>query len=415
MTKRVIHFKISKVIFGLIFLNLILLGVFLYPFASQSKAQQPIKPKTYPELAQFKNPNLTYDQLARMLQIIAQQKGAEYAYDVLRQASLPSGTDTHLLGHVVGDELYKQKGADGIAVCGQDFRNACSHSIVIGLLLDKGVAGLEEIRQACKKAPGGLGAYSMCFHGLGHGVLAYNQYDFPKTIEMCQKTNSNPNNNQEAAQCIGGAIMEIISGGGHDHQLWVKQRPLYLKPNDPLYLCQAKFMPGYAKNMCITYITPYLWEAVGANMSNPNSQDFAKAFQLCTKISKDTDPTLRNGCFAGFGKEFVTLAQDRDIRKIDQANPEQMLRVYDWCNLAPDEGKMACLNSALNSFYWGGENDPKGAINFCNTIPDQDFKSNCFDSLFSQISYYIKDPNYYQKVCQQVPDLFQDKCHEILN
>src|SRR5438876_609575 len=86
----------------------------------------------------FPEPNSNFDQLKSYFHDLAQKKGARYAFEILRQAPLGPNIDLHLLGHTVGDELYKQEGLNGITDCNNDFRNACSHSIVIGLFYDKG-------------------------------------------------------------------------------------------------------------------------------------------------------------------------------------------------------------------------------------------------------------------------------------
>src|SRR3989338_10209532 len=138
---------------------------------------------------------------------------------IFKAAPLGPNIDLHLLGHAVGDELYKQEGLNGITICDNDFRNACSHSIVIGLFYDKGDGALSEISEACRKAPGGSGAYTMCFHGLGHGILAATGYDMGKTAEYCKKTDTTTCK-RESTECIGGSVMEIIGGGFHDREIW---------------------------------------------------------------------------------------------------------------------------------------------------------------------------------------------------
>jgi hypothetical protein len=103
---------------------------------------------------------------------VANEKGGRVAFDQMRTAVTDGNVDMHLLGHAVGDILYKQEGVSGMTACNNDFRNACSHSIVVGLFSDFGEGAIPMINDACKKAPGGAGAYTMCFHGLGHGVLS---------------------------------------------------------------------------------------------------------------------------------------------------------------------------------------------------------------------------------------------------
>ncbi len=365
---------------------------------------------TSEDISYLKGHNLSFEELSKYFQNLAKTKGAAYAFQILRVASLPPDTDLHLLGHAVGDILYKQKGINGIQICTNEFRNACSHSIVIGLLLDKGEQALGDISNACRQAPGGSGAYTMCYHGLGHGILAYADYDLARAAALCKKTGVSG----EAPQCIGGAIMEIISGGGHNHALWEKKRIEWLKPKDPLYPCTRDFMPPDGKIFCLIYITPYLWEAVGADIGHPGDKDFAASFKFCDALSAD-DAVGRDACFGGFGKEFTTLANDRDIRNVDQMDDEHMRKVYNWCTLAGNQnGIAACVTHAMNSLYWGGENKPEGAIRFCGVITPDYQQRSCFMGLIQSVRTYQNDPNYRSVFCKDLPLSYQDICGDYL-
>lgn len=357
--------------------------------------------------------SLSFDELKAYFTDLSKKKGAKEAFEVLKIASVPPNTDMHLLGHVVGDVLYKQMGADGIQICTEDFRNACSHSIVVGLFTDKGEGALDEIKEACKKAPGGLGAYTMCYHGLGHGILAFEGYDFPKTIELCQKTGTIEHNSSEYPECVSGAVMEIISGGGHDKELWARQRSKYLKADNPFHICSPEFMPEEARGRCYDYITPFLWEALGADINNPTQEDFQKSFKLCNQVAQEN---YRNICFGGFGKEFVGLAQSRDIRKVNQMNDDQLKKIVVWCNLAQDrESISACLKNALNSLYWGGENERGVAIRFCSITNNQNSQTACFLHLIDQVQYYIQDQQYRESFCKELPDTYYNDCRKRLS
>ena len=352
--------------------------------------------------------NLSFEELKTYFTNLSNKKGAGYAFEVLKNASVAPGTDMHLLGHVVGDILYKQLGAEGIKVCSQDFRNACSHSIVVGLFTDKGEEALTEIQEACKKAPGGLGAYMMCYHGLGHGILAYTAYDFKETIGLCQKTGT-----KEYPECVGGAVMEMISGGGHDQHLWARMRPNYLKKDDPFNICSKEFLDYEGSVRCYDYITPFLWEAVGADINNPTDDNFRQAFKLCELV---VDKNLRNICYQGFGKEFVGLAQARDIRKIDQMDEQKLKKVVKWCKLSESkDGYSECLSHALNSLFWGGENDYHVSIKFCHAIEDSTDQNNCFINLIDRAAFYIKDKDVRASICRQIPAQFNSECTKKLS
>lgn len=345
---------------------------------------------------------------------LAERKGAQYAFEVLRRAKLPPGTDLHLLGHIVGDELYKQKGVDGIADCTQEFRNACSHTIVIGALSEYGDKdAFPLIRAACKKAPGGQGAYTMCYHGLGHGVLAYYGYELGPTVGFCRKTGTDAFGQREYKECIGGAIMELVGGGFHDRDIWLAGRAKYLVASDPLSPCSRDVIPEDAKALCYSYITPWLFELAGADMSAPGPKDFVKAFEMCDRIEGD-QVHLRAACFSGVGKEFPVLALERDIRSLESASEEQLATMRAWCSLAPHaEAKNACIRSIVSSLYWGGENDSGLVIRFCNQEQGTG-RSGCFSGILEEASMYAPVDVSMADFCAKMPEDVSGACREQL-
>jgi hypothetical protein len=382
-----------------------------FAFLLLSSRRSSVKSESYPELKFLEeHSNLSFKDLSSFFSNLSEEKGAVYAFEVLKLAKAPPNTDMHLLGHVVGDALYIEKGIEGIKYCTQDFRNACSHSVVVGELLKNGKESLENISVACKSAPGGKGAYTMCYHGLGHGVLAFTNYDLPQAFKMCEQLGTDEYQNQEASECAGGVIMEIISGGFHDLQKWTVARPKYLEPLKPLELCNKDYVFSHAKTICYTYITPFLFEAAGADISSPTEKDFAQAFQFCKSIHPD-QANYRNTCFGAFGKEFVTLAQNRDIRRVDQMTSEQLSRVYSWCRLASDEsGSRACVEHAIQSLYWGGENDYHASISMCNVIANTPAREECFNYLWSVVKNYSSDIKYKDEVCGSFPSEYAFVC-----
>lgn len=400
----------------LLFVNIALTSLWILKHNSGQIFESSKQEDNYPEISQLVNKNLSFSELKIFFQDLANKKGAPYAYEMLKVAPIPKGTDMHLMGHVVGEILYKQQGANGIKVCTEDFRNACSHTIVVGLLMDKGEGALVEISKACKEAPGGSGAYTMCYHGLGHGVLSYSDFDVKKAISICEKVQKAGFSEPEAVQCVSGAIMEIISGGDHDKETWAKMRKVYLRDSDPIYPCNSDFMPGNARPMCYLYLTPHLFLVAGADLGSPQPEHFKKAFTYCSEIPKEDSRNFKS-CYGGFGKEFVVLAAGRDIRMaaLGSIEKNQFKKVYDWCMLADNqEGIRACIENATNSYYWGGENKPEIAIGFCSAVEDENFQQSCFRNFIYGVGYYIQDQNYRKNICNLVPSRHNQTCQQIL-
>lgn len=359
------------------------------------------------DLALLKNVPANFGDTSAFFVDLAQREGGVYAFEILKQATLPPNTDLHLLGHTIGNEMFKQEGLEGMKYCTPDFRNACSHTIVIGALLQDGPSVFDVVNDVCNRAPGGAGAYTMCFHGFGHGVLAYTEYDIPSAIKLCEKVGTAAYSYNEFHQCVGGIVMEMYSGV-HDPEVWLPQKEKFLDVNDPLKICQSDYMPNEAKYFCYVYITPYIFDAVGADNSNPSPDLFPKAFSYCDTIS---EPKHRLVCYGGLGKEFVVLAQSRDVRIIDQMGEEELQKVIDWCETAGvEDGIIACITEAQSSLYWGGENDYNVSVRFCSLMPNDTYKQSCFNRMFDNVNYFENKIKTKENICSAMPTEYTDSC-----
>lgn len=367
----------------------------------------------YPEIDSLKEYHLDFRELSKFFVELASDKGGGYAYRALAKAAalgyLSPVIDQHLLGHVIGDIIFEQNNIEGIKECSDDLRNACSHSIVIGAFLEQGMSALPEIKEACHLAPGGGGAYGLCIHGLGHGILAYLEYDMEEAIKLCEKLNA-PGPNVEYSECTGGIAMEMMSGV-NDLEAWEKQKPNYFKKDDPLSPCDMDFMTEEAAKRCYSYLTPHLFEVGGANMAKLEPKYFEKALSFCEGIPQE-EVENRKRCFGGFGKEFIGIANDRNIQNVSEMDDSKLSDVYEWCKLAPTEGVSTCLDSALQALYWGGENERGVAIRFCDVMSEDEYQSYCFNQLIGAVGYYIKDEKYKREFCDELPSSYVLQCKQ---
>lgn len=351
-------------------------------------------------------------QIQTFFEDIAKQKGGVYAFSLLRRASLPPGNDTHLIGHRIGEEFYKQRGISGIKDCTQDFRNACSHSIIIGAFIQFGESALPKIETACDQAPGGSGAYLSCFHGAGHGIFSYTGYDFAKTRILCEKLGTGDQKNAKIAECMGGAVMEIISGGGHDEKTWTVQRKKYLHTDTPFSLCEPDNMPEVARNMCYIYITPYLWETVRQPNKPVREKTFKEAMALCENVS---DAPYKNTCYAGFGKEYVAYAKNYDTRDDTPLTLDQAQTIRRLCALAPNtEGEKACIGNSVGSLFWSGQSNYKNSLLFCSVYTESEMNKYCIENFLSSIQTNDIDKKTSKAICDSVPSAYTAYCENSL-
>jgi hypothetical protein len=387
----------------------LLLFVCLFAAADIALALVLWHPVAYPEVRELEGNRKSFKELSLYFNDLARKKGAVYAFDVLKRADIPPNTDIHLLGHGIGDILYEEKGAAGMADCTQDFRNACSHQIVINTLVQKGPESFPEITGACKKAPGGKNGYSMCFHGLGHGVLAYNGYDLGKAMKMCGLSGSQ--GGDEVVQCMGGAIMEMMAGV-HDPEIWKEQAKKYFDPADPLAPCDRSVIPKEAKNICYIYLTPHLFEAGGQNPgAKPDPNALERAMGFCEELSGED----RRSCYGGFGKEYAPMAHARDIRNIGTMTDHELDTTLYWCSLAPKrDGANFCVYEAVRSLYWAGDVDPAVPIRFCALADNWDYGQACAEAFVGSVLANQDDPSYRRSVCERMPTGYQAMCRDRL-
>jgi hypothetical protein len=201
--------------------------------------------------------------------------------------------------------------------------------------------------------------------------------------------------------------MEMLSGV-HDQEVWLEKANMYLSDSNPLKLCQSPYMPEEVRPICYTYITPEMFKVAGVNLGNPDSSDYGKAFRYCDGVTGEED---QRACYGGFGKEFVVLAQERDIRSVEKITDAQLENIIFWCQSTDVEiGVSACLHDALNSLYWGGENEFETAVRFCELIGDTELQNTCFDNQIANVKNYRSERDYRERFCSVVPEIETEKC-----
>lgn len=364
-----------------------------------------------PEVQDLAQVEWSFEEYADYFRRLSDDRGAPYAFRVLLQAPMREGTDLHLLAHVVGDKLYEQQGMKGMYECTQDFRNACSHSVVIGILNEFGEGALGDIADMCRKAPGGTGAYTMCFHGLGHGVLAFNEYKLDRAVAMCAKTGTLAYGNREYIECVGGATMEMVAGV-HDRAVWQQEVRNYFKESDPLYPCNASFMPSEVQPACYMHLTPRLLARAGMDLANPDPATFPEAFSYCDAIPEYEEEN-RNTCYGGFGKEFIGIVQGRDIRNVGATSEPELQRMHEWCDMAGLPYTVrACNTHVLASLYWGGENSIDASLAFC-ALAEGETRASCYQELVGQVRYYFPSSSERFARCGALPAAYQGVCRAL--
>src|SRR3989338_8540217 len=129
------------------------------------------------------------------------------AWKFLKDSFIVNGQITenpHELAHIVGNNLYKKMGIDGIAACDPTFAFGCYHGVTEKMLLELGVDAVPSIESTCVKIfPSEQALIASCVHGTGHGLLTYEGLDVGAALEDCDALSP-----QNRGYCYDGVFME---------------------------------------------------------------------------------------------------------------------------------------------------------------------------------------------------------------
>lgn len=346
---------------------------------------------------------------------IASEKGSLYAFELLRNTQMPHGVNIHSVGHGIGRIHYEQQGISGIRDCTEEFRSACAHQIVIGALVDFGLPSLSEVVSACELAKGGPGAKAMCFHGIGHGLLAYLQYDYQKAVEICSTLSpvAHPSASLSYAarftdpsgECVSGALMELTQGE-HDVRLRQSVEKYYLPKDNTFFPCTADFVPDVLRHVCLLSITEHLFSRLDVPDGTKPEDVISEAMEYCALLSGAGE---RASCYGGFGKQFVFYSTSEYAGNMGAVPNSEYLLIHTRCQIPQDpDGRRSCRRVALDSLFWAGHNDLRSAVSFCSLSKEAEV-SECYSDLKALGKYFL-DVEDYVRLCSLFPPQFRKSC-----
>ncbi|MEK7148064.1 MAG: hypothetical protein AAB758_02090, partial [Patescibacteria group bacterium] len=131
-----------------------------------------------------------------------------YAWDYLKQAFLVNGEvvgNAHEFAHTIGNAIYKQMGLDGITSCDATFAYGCYHGVAEDLLKAEGAAAVLETQKRCLEIypPEANNLYTGCIHGMGHGLLTWEELNVSEALRDCDLLDKRYRN-----YCYDGVFME---------------------------------------------------------------------------------------------------------------------------------------------------------------------------------------------------------------
>ena len=271
----------------------------------------------------------------------------------------------HWVAHDAGEiglELY----SDSVfRECSDDCQSGCYHGAIAAYFKERGTADFStNLRRVCSDELNDF-VRLQCFHGIGHGLLAWANYDLPEALRGCDLLPKN------RSSCWVGVFMENAAAASPAEAAGEPERHVseYLS-DDPLYPCTA--VGEKYRSTCYFMQT--------TRMARMFSDDLSRVVGACL-----TAPTeYRRSCFESMGRDVGTMPLGDPRGAIEK------------CGFAPQGVyRTACLVGVAEDVFW----DPSGqdaALEFCGALSEESEKLTCYrriairaSRIFSQDSKYL--------------------------
>ena len=263
------------------------------------------------------------------------------AWGYLKKAFIVNGEvigNAHELSHIIGNEMYKQNGFDGIKFCDPAFSFGCYHGVTEQMLLDKGKSGLKEAEQKCVGLfPDNQAFAASCIHGIGHGILTWEGIDINISLKDCDSLDENHRN-----YCYDGVFMEN-SFSSQKNQNWD--------------FC-AKFDERQQPS-CALYL------AFG---------NFSEHAKTCGEAP---NKILEENCFRSLGYRAAQISQG------------ELEKIKNLCSFAGDGENFCLINAAVETIFQGYQGWRNVSVSICEHLSGN-WKSQCMDMTQSTIASYRK-------------------------
>lgn len=316
------------------------------------------------------------------------QKGVKYAMEkLIVESGGGSAFDCHQQAHLIGRLGYKTEGSKIFQSCRYYCHSGCYHGAMESFLQEKGTNNLaDNIKGICDTFNIRFGIFE-CLHGIGHGLLAYFDYDLPKAIEECKKLSNDFSTNS----CYGGLFMEnILTGQGLGAKEKEKHQTKWVNKTDPHYPCDAINKDFDVQFQCYQMQTSWMLTIL--------NYDFDKVARECFKAPKK----LMSVCFKSYGRD----ASGHSLR-----DPAKIKKLCDKIPLG--EYRNQCAIGAVNVIidFWGPELKNQ-ATDLCRILNEPE-KNNCYTALVGRLGDLFNTKEEHNKICQEFEERYKNLCLQI--
>ncbi len=297
----------------------------------------------------------------------------------LSRIGYKEGLDCHERAHEIGRITYQLYGSIAFKECSNECHSGCRHGATEAYFKERGTQSLEDdLNNLCNNEKNEFSKHQ-CYHGVGHGLMAWANYDINHALKSCDLINST----QAQSSCYSGIFMENVVGGlneedGSDHYT--------------IYLSDDYHMPCNVIDDKYVLDCYFFQSSRMAILANAN---FTKVSQECSKAPNEE--SIRY-CFISMG---------RDISGINLRDPKKS---YDLCvnsteNLQRTEH---CLTGVMYDAFWE-TTQKESAIEFCSILNETTMQNYCFEYIINR-SKELLTKEEQTNFCLEIPEKFNQTC-----
>lgn len=262
-----------------------------------------------------------------------------------------SPVQCHFLGHIIGQETYKESGSveGSLAACSASCYYSCSHGVIAQAFYEAIGEDVEHADLALIKSEGDklCGEREMC-HGVGH-VLAQS-LELTDALHMCDSLA----NYGEYQSCYRGIFMELADPDSA-HRFAEVPAIDTSRPLAPCDVLDQKYQPA-----CFEYIAGWQAAAIGHLSADEQIRSVADTCANAEGLS-------RRYCFAGFGKMLYTYGRSADARS--------------WCESLSSDAT-ACFFGYASMYAQYA--DTYDALSLC-AVGKEAQRSACYQAVFDTV------------------------------
>lgn len=317
----------------------------------------------------------------RILKQYIKQYGAEKTIVFVK--TLP--VDCHQRVHKVGRLSYELKGNDAFSVPNGECMSGYTHGVTEAYFNKNGTNNLaKSLGLICRGKQNGFYAHQ-CFHGVGHGLMAYNDYDLPAALKGCGTL---PPNHSNKESCYTGVFMENVVGAISIDEAKKSDKPEQFHSSewlsdDPLFPCNA--VDKEYKSACYIFQTSRMIQVLN---------NYEKVAAACASI----ETSYRSICFSSMGRDLSNTYQD------DHASIE---RACSYTNV--ETLQLTCIDGASQDKFWH-ESEQNEALNMCKELKNPNFKEKCYRTINARARDIIPTRQASQAFCAKYEPEYSRFC-----